>query len=149
VAGDDLKSLKWTLQRMLEAAERPVLELPNDDGKPELLKAMDKHLGELAKATAEIDAIAEKHGLKDPPVKEVFLRCECSGYHFVEIYRDPDWDNATFITHIEQPRTFTEKLKAIWGVMRGRTVFDSELLIKDVDLARVAKLLLRRKGELE
>jgi hypothetical protein len=81
--------------------------------------------------------------------REMFLRCECHGYHFVEIYVDPEWNDTVFITHIEQPRVFSEKLKAIWNIIRGRYIFDSELLVKNEDIERLAQYLHKAAKELK
>lgn len=71
--------------------------------------------------------------------KEILLRCDCAGYHFVEIYRDADWSDTTFITHIEQPKTLREKIQAIWNLLlKNESIYDSELLIRSDDLQRLA-----------
>ena len=72
-------------------------------------------------------------------VEELLLTCECSGYHYIQFWYDKDF--GVNIAFIEQPKDFREKIKAIWDILRNKTIYDGDLIVKKKDQKNLAKVL--------
>jgi len=73
--------------------------------------------------------------------EEILLECECSGYHFVKIYYDPEW--GLCIDHIERPVALRYKLQAVWQVLRGKDIYHGELIVRGADIKKLYGLFYR------
>lgn len=59
---------------------------------------------------------------------ELVYRCACSGYHYFELNKG---DGAVFVTFVERPKSFRQRLHALKAVFTGETVYHGELYIDD------------------
>ncbi len=76
----------------------------------------------------------------DESDKQILLQCGCGWYHSVQIYRDLDWDDTTWITHLEQPKTFLQRIACAWrALFTNETIITGEMMVKSEDLSRLAK----------
>ena len=65
--------------------------------------------------------------------KELFLRCECHAYHFVELHYDPEYKelSASFI-ETGSP-SFWGRVKDAWKVLKGEKYYFTEIILKAED----------------
>lgn len=66
-------------------------------------------------------------------MKELFLRCECHAYHFVEFHYDPDYKELV-VSFIENGSpSFWDRVKDAWKVLKGEKYYWSEIIMKAED----------------
>ena len=78
----------------------------------------------------------------------ILLRCECSSFEFLEFGWFDD-DPKTFYASITvYPRTWKEKLKGIWRILRGsRYGISDEVLVEAKEIKRLVKWLAKEKKD--
>lgn len=77
--------------------------------------------------------------------REILFKCGCGGNHYVELYCDvdPEW-RGFWITFVEYPRSFWDKLKAIWNLLvKDSYIYHGELQVDPNDLERAGKFLVK------
>ena len=76
----------------------------------------------------------------------ILLRCKCNSFEFLEFGWFDD-DPKTFYASITvHPRTWKEKLQAIWRVLRGaRYGISDEVLVEAKEIRRLVKWLAQEK----
>ena len=55
-------------------------------------------------------------------------KCDCGEFSFLEVLHDTN-DDSYYVTITAYPRTFKEKARAIWAVLRGATYGASEEMV--------------------
>ena len=59
---------------------------------------------------------------------DLVFRCACGDYHYFEMNIQ---DSSVFVTFVERPKTFRQRLHVLKSVFTGETVYHGELQIDD------------------
>ncbi len=75
---------------------------------------------------------------------ELLLSCICHGYHYIEFWYD-DQDKILTVTHVERPASLRMRLEAILNILRGKTLYDGDILLKTDDYDKLIRYLERAR----